>query len=467
MPHTPGSGKSGSMSGERHAGSGVLSEAEFDAGKNMKPDKAASVTRAATPTIEWGYPAEFVTQLSGAITAAQSHGHEGALFILSIDNLAMIISGYGHEICEQMMQQLEQEIANIIGANDHICRIQRDQFGIILHRLQDMESRYLAERIVSHIRQFGQASQGGTLHVMGTIAAVQFPKQASTAQYALDYSYVAMRDGSPDHTVRLYHISDDRSAYSRQEMGLANYLSKAIVENRLKMAYQPIIHAKTGDISHYEALLRLYSDDGKITSAGALIPIAERMGLIDIIDDMTLKLVVDELRRDPHVKMAFNVSNITTRSSAWLEHFIHAVQETPDIGPRMIVEITETAAQRDLRQTAFFVAEIQAQGAQVALDDFGSGYTSFRQLKTLSVDMVKIDGTFVRDIIDNHDNRLFVKTLLSFTNAFGLKSVAEYVENGEIAKMLIELGVEYLQGYYFGRPENHRSWLKTGEYGSE
>lgn len=431
--------------------------------KAKKPDMTSSYA------LQWklGYPADFIARLSDAITQAQTKKQSGALFILSIDNLAMIISGYGHEVCEQMMTQIEHEVADIIGSEDVIQRIQRDQFGIILHQLKDSEARYLAERIVSHIRQYGQLSPNGTLHVMGTIASVSFPDQAKTAEEALDYSFIAMRDGSPENTVHLFNINDDRSAFSRQEMGLANYLSKAIIEKRLKMAYQPIIQAKTGEISHYEALLRLYSDDGKITSAGALIPIAERMGLIDIIDETTLQLVVEELRRDPNVNMAFNVSNITTRSSHWLERFTEAVQETPSIGPRMIVEITETAAQRDLRQTAFFIAEIQALGAQVALDDFGSGYTSFRQLKTLSVDMVKIDGAFVRDIVDNYDNRLFVKTLLEFTNAFGLKSVAEYVENGEIAKMLMELGVEYLQGYYFGRPENHRSWLKNGEYERE
>ncbi len=112
------------------------------------------------------------------------------------------------------------------------------------------------------------------------------------------------------------------------------------------------------------------------------------------------------------------------------------------------------------------MASLQAQGCQVALDDFGSGYTSFRQLKALSVDMVKIDGAFVKDLVDNADNRFFVKTLLDFTRGFGLKSVAECVENGEIAKMLMELGVDYLQGYYFGKPMNYRKWLKEGENGN-
>jgi EAL domain-containing protein (putative c-di-GMP-specific phosphodiesterase class I) len=107
---------------------------------------------------------------------------------------------------------------------------------------------------------------------------------------------------------------------------------------------------------------------------------------------------------------------------------------------------------------------LQAMGCLVALDDFGSGYTSFRQLKAISVDMVKIDGAFVKDIAQSADNQFFVKTLMQFAQGFGLQTVAEFVENGEIAKILMEMGVDYLQGYYLGKPENHRRWLNEGEY---
>jgi diguanylate cyclase (GGDEF)-like protein len=416
---------------------------------------------------QMGYPTEFAAALQQGIEESSRSGTPGALMLFSIDNLSMIMSGYGHTICEATLRQIERDIIDMIGSEDQIYRIQRDQYGIILSRANIDEITYLAGRITSHIRQFGSANPNSSLHVTCSVVSVCFPEQASTMQDVLDHCFIAMQERVSEYAVRSFDTYADRAAYSRQEMGLANYLHKAMQEKRLKLAFQPIIHAKTGQISHYEALLRLCGHDGTISSAGALIPIAERMGLIDTIDEYVLRLVVEELRRDPNVQMAFNISNLTTRNSDWLEVFSNLIEETPAIAPRLIVEITETAAQRDLRQTAFFVAQIQSFGALVALDDFGSGYTSFRQLKALSVDMVKIDGAFVKDLVDNADNRFFVKTLLDFTNAFGLKSVAEFVENGEIAKMLMELGVEYLQGYYFGRPENHRSWLKDGEYEGE
>ncbi len=417
---------------------------------------------------DFGYPPRFIHALDHAIKLARSGQHDGALLVFHLDNLAMILSGYGHAVCESIMAQIQHDISAIVGTTDVVARLQRDEIGIILGQTSAQETSQLAERIESHVRRMGNDSVHGSLHIVCSTGVVMFPMQAITAQEALDKLFISrhVRSARSSHDAGLLDTQHNADI-SRHEMGLAHYLSKAIEENRLRLAFQPIVCAKTGTIGHYEALLRMISDDGKISSAGALIPIAERMGMIDIIDDKVLRMVVEELRRAPNVHLALNVSNMTTQNPKWLKLFGDLMNETPDIAPRLIVEITETAAQRDLRQTALFVADVQSHGAMVALDDFGSGYTSFRQLKSLSVDIVKIDGAFVRDLVDNADNRFFVKTLLEFTNGFGLKSVAEFVETGEVAKMLMELGVHYLQGYYLGRPETRRAWLSGGEYSKD
>ncbi|MGE0754287.1 MAG: EAL domain-containing protein, partial [Alphaproteobacteria bacterium] len=293
--------------------------------------------------------------------------------------------------------------------------------------------------------------------------SVNFPLETASACDALDKAYAAV-NSLQSIPCRTYEMTKAEADVSRQQMGLANYLLKAYKEDRLRLAYQPVIESKTGKTAHYEALLRLISHTGKISSAGALIPVAEKMGLIDIIDTMVMEKVIQELRNSPNVTLALNVSNETTENSTWLEKAAALLKETPEIAPRLIVELTETAIHRDLRRTAYFVASLQSMGCQVALDDFGSGYTSFRQLKALSVDMVKIDGIFIKDIAHSADNQFFVKTLLDFAQGFGLKTVAEFVENGEITKILMELGVDYMQGYYFGKPENCRVWLNDGEY---
>lgn len=410
------------------------------------------------------YPGAFMMKLESVITALKASGSEGSLMLVSIDNLAMMVSGHGFERSENLMVDIQSVIRAQLTENDYVERIQRDQFGIIIAESSEEQARYLSERCAAALNEISFASKESALHIMSSFISVALPAEGADAQEAMDQAFIGLHDTAAGSIFHSYHQDEQLAMNARQQMGLANHLNKAIKEDRLRMAYQPVICSKTGNISHYEALLRLFSKEGQISSAGALIPIAETMGMIDVIDHNTLKMVVEELRHSKDIVLAFNVSTVTTRNEEWLAHFRALLNETPEIAPRMVVEITETAIENDVARTQRFIESIQTYGAKVALDDFGSGYTSFRQLKQLSIDMVKIDGSFIKDLVENTDNQLFVRTLLDFSNSFGLTSVAEFVENGEIAKMLMELGVEYMQGYYFGRPENHRSWLDEGEY---
>ncbi|MDE3017124.1 MAG: EAL domain-containing protein [Pseudomonadota bacterium] len=413
------------------------------------------------------YPPDFVEMLDQRIQKVIREHTSGALILVSISNLAMIINAYGHDTSEIVMHDLIKTIEAMLSPDGNVQRLQRDQIGIILANSYSEDTAILAGRIHNVIQNFGRDNFAtAALYIIGAIGSVSFPQETASAQDALDKAYVAAGSLSraPHRTFEMTHAEADQC---RQQMGLANHLFKAYKERRLLMAYQPVIKSKTGEVIHYEALLRLIGQSGKISSAGALIPIAERMGMIDIIDTMVMERVIGELRHNPQVMLGFNVSNVTTENPVWLEAIGQQLKDSPEVASRLIVEITETAVHRDLRRTAFFVASLQAMGCQVALDDFGSGYTSFRQLKALSVDLVKIDGVFVKDIALNADNRFFVKTLLDFAQGFGLETVAEFVENGEAAKVLINMGVDYLQGYYFGKPGTHRPWLNEGEYKEE
>lgn len=413
------------------------------------------------------YPAEFVDLLEKSIQDVITSHTSGSLLIVSVANLAMIINAYGHDTSEIVIHDLSKMIESMLEQGEIVHRLQRDQLGIILTNCYPEDAQLIARRIHNTIQNFGRDSFAtAALYIISTIGIVSFPIETTSANDALDKAYVAVHSmqSSP---YRTYEMTRMEAGQCRQQMGLANYLYKAFKEKRLRLAYQPIIKSKTGETVHYEALLRLVNQTGKISSAGALIPIAEKMGLIDLIDTMVMEMVIEELRNDPNVTLAFNVSNLTTENPVWLDNIAHRLKDAPDVAARLIVEITETAVHRDLRRTAFFVASLQSLGVQIALDDFGSGYTSFRQLKALSVDMVKIDGVFIKDLAQSADNQFFVKTLLDFAQGFGLKTVAEFVENGEITKILMGMGVDYMQGYYFGKPINHRAWLNEGEYKSE
>lgn len=410
------------------------------------------------------YPSDFVNGLETTIQAVIRDHTAGALLLVSISNLSMIINAYGHDVSEIVVHDLTKIISAMLSDGDMVQRLQRDQLGVIITNSYPEDVVTLAERIHNAILNFGRDNfSTASLHIIDTIGSVCFPMETASAHDALDKAYAAVNSmQSQPH--RTFDMMRSEADSCRQQMGLANYMYNAYKEKRLRMAYQPIINSKTGQIDHYEALLRMVNQAGKISSAGALIPIAEKMGMITLIDTMVMELVIEELRQAPSLHLAFNVSNVTTENSAWLDHITRLLKDEPDIATRITVEITETAVHRDLRRAAYFVASLQSMGCLVALDDFGSGYTSFRQLKALSVDLVKIDGAFVKDIAQSADNQFFVRTLMDFAKGFGLQTVAEFVESGEIAKILMDMGVDYLQGYYLGRPENHRSWLNEGEY---
>ncbi len=407
-----------------------------------------------------GYPRDFVTSLQTTIDEHGS-GASAALILISLNNLPMIISGFGHQESEEAILKLTSTLKELLQtrqnseAECNIFRIQKDQLAIIIEDKRTLTFDNHVQDIGRHIQAFGYESSYGTIHILASIASVTLPESTVSASEIVNQAYVAVKNCGGIQSNDFEPVLSNASN-SRKEMNMVNYITKAIKDGQFCMAFQPIISSSNGEIAYYEALLRLMKDDGDLATAGPLIPIAERMGLIDIIDELVLEMIVEDLRNDPALHVSFNVSNLTANSTAWLNKFNQIAKEHPEIVSRMMVEITETAVHLDLRRTAYFVAAIQAQGAKVALDDFGSGYTSFRQLKTLSVDVVKIDGIFIRDLVTNHDNHLFIKTMLDFTNGFGLETVAEFVENGETAKMLMDLGVNYMQGYYFGFPEVRR-----------
>ena len=198
--------------------------------------------------------------------------------------------------------------------------------------------------------------------------------------------------------------------------------------------------------------------DGEVVAAGQFMSVVEELGLIRLVDRKVLELAVEELSNYPAANLAMNVSGMTAMDRTWLRNVVGMLRGHPEIASRLIVEITETAGIEDLDECVRFVATLRDLGCRVALDDFGAGYTSFRHLKTLAVDIVKIDGSFVRNICENSDNLLFVRTLLDLARNFDLETVAECVETEAEARLLADEGVKLLQSYAFGKPLLRRPW---------
>lgn len=246
-------------------------------------------------------------------------------------------------------------------------------------------------------------------------------------------------------------------------MAICAKVRAALRQDRLLFAFQPVVCAATGRIDYFECLLRMRNAAGTIVAGGDFIAPIEQLGLIGFIDDYVLEQTVRELADHPQITLGLNISSLTACEGAWLQSLISLVRHRPALARRLVVEITETAALNDLEESARFVDTLHRAGCRVALDDFGAGHTSLRHLQLLSVDAVKIDGSFVQNLADSPKKRGLLRNMLDLIDGFGFATVAEGVENAEDAALVRAEGIGYLQGYHLGPPTIERAWLGTAE----
>jgi len=402
----------------------------------------------------------FLDTLSTAFKSSASNNDSYILMLVSIDNLPMVITWQGEETANEVMNDIHVRLEDILPANSYFYRINADQYGIIIKNPAVKEMEELVNRINYMVNIYHNPNMEDAVHLRLSIGSVYFPVGVESEFDAINKAYLALTTvkGKDSEFYCDFEEAKRQHTDSQNEMSQLHHLQDAFHEDRLVLAYQPIVRTNDGVVEYYECLLRISDGNGNFDSAGRFIPIAEKMGTVDVIDEFVLKSVVAELEKNTEIQLCLNISNLTTSNDTWLKMCSDVLNNT-DVSNRISVEITETAAQKDLRKTAYFTAAMQSLGCKVALDDFGVGYTSFRQLRSLSVDTVKIDGSYILGLEENSENLIFIKSLVDFNKSYGLKTVAECVESGDVAKKLMELGVDYLQGYYFGVPATQKPWL--------
>ena len=254
------------------------------------------------------------------------------------------------------------------------------------------------------------------------------------------------------------HPVEDQSPKDRRGAAVEAAVREAVYQDRLLFAFQPVVCAVTGKVDYFECLLRMRDGQGNIVAAAEFIPTIEELGLIGLIDRYVVKKTVRELAADPEVRLGLNVSGLTVGDRGWLRSLVSLLRRRSDLAPRLVVEITETAALTDIAESARFVDTLRRAGCRVALDDFGAGHTSLRHLQILPVEIIKIDGSLIRQLTSRSQNRVFLRHLLRLAKSFGLTTVAECVEVAEEAAMLRADGIGYLQGHLVGRPTIERTW---------
>jgi len=233
----------------------------------------------------------------------------------------------------------------------------------------------------------------------------------------------------------------------------------ALRQNRLLFAFQPVVCAMTGKVDYFECLLRMRDIGGGMVSGGHFITAIEQLGLIAFIDDYVFEQTLQELADHPGVKLGLNVSSLTACEGSWLHTVTALLRRRSDLAHRLVVEITETAALADISASARFVDALRDIGCRVALDDYGVGHTSPRQLQAMAVDTVKVDRSYIQNLADSRHKQALLYEMLGSINVFGCATVAEGVENAGDAAAARAAGFGYLQGYHVAPPTIERAWL--------
>ncbi|OUS11644.1 hypothetical protein A9Q97_07140 [Rhodospirillales bacterium 47_12_T64] len=399
--------------------------------------------------------------LDFALEQAIRYNNEGAFLAVGVDHLGMINTAYGFEAGDAILVEIGQRLDTSIRGADIVGRLGGDRFGVIMSVATEDEADAIADRILQAVRETPFEINNERIYVTVSVGFVFFPEQTKTSFDAFAKAESALLDAKSNgrDCAKPYKLTTEQCENYRTSMVIGEEVKQALKEDRIALAYQPIVDAQSNELVLVEALLRMYNRDGEIVPAGMFIPVVEQLGMMRVIDRRVLELALEDLVRYPHITMALNISGLTASDRSWLRALTSRVKNRPDLAERLIVEITETAALHDLEESARFVSAVRQLGCKVAIDDFGAGYTTFRHLKTLTVDIIKIDGSFIAGILDNEENQIFVRNLLGLAKALNHTTIAEFVETAEEAEFLAKEGIDLLQGFHFGRPEISPDWI--------
>jgi diguanylate cyclase (GGDEF)-like protein len=402
----------------------------------------------------------FFDQLAQTIKKVENNRDKACFLIAHIDNLRIVNEAYGFDIADEVIREVAYRISRRLRDGDLVGRISGTKFGLLINNCSEQEMPATAERFLDALRDDLITTEAGPVHVtltMGGVALGDNAKDVRTAQVcALD----ALDRAKHHHRGTFRSFSAVPFALEERErtVKMADNVISALNDRRIQLAFQPVVEAQSGDVSFYEGLLRVDDADDEPIPAGLFVEFAEKLGLAGMLDHRILEMTLDVLFTYPEAKVSINVSPDVGMNRDWCTYLEARIGHCPDVARRLTVEITETAAIRHMQEAIDFVKKLQDLSCKVAIDDFGAGYTSFRNLQALQVDLVKIDGSFVQDIDTNSQNYAYVRMFAALAKELGLEVVAEWVESEAVAELLREMGVDYFQGYHFGKASLERPW---------
>ena len=411
--------------------------------------------------------AEFNRHLNNALESAKQEGQIHALLYLDLDQFKVINDTCGHQAGDELLSQLSLVLKERIRTNDVLARLGGDEFGLLLESCPLNQARQLAENIREAISGFRFVWHDKSFSIGVSIGISIITEHSRGVEELLSTADMACYTAKDLGRNRVHIYMDDDSELIRRqdEMQWALRVKDALEEDRFVLHCQKIIPINSGlnynnnANNYYEFLLRMNDGAGNIIMPGAFIPAAERYGIMSRVDRWVVNAVTEYLadqqtgKEDMQCVYFVNLSGASLSDSDFFSFIKEAISRHHLQPESLCFEITETAAIANLSNAVKFINEIRGLGCQFALDDFGAGLSSFSYLKEIPVDYLKIDGSFVRDMVHNPMNHAIVRAINEIGHVAGLRTIAEYVEDSSILEALRDIGVDLAQGYGVSKPQ--------------
>lgn len=404
---------------------------------------------------------EFERRLQRVIEANQSTPGEHAICYLDLDQFKIINDTCGHLAGDELLRQLSEILLSKVRKRDTLARLGGDEFGVLMEHCDIAHARRVTDSLRAIVEEFRFVWQDKKFSIGVSIGLVPISVEIGNVNEILsaaDAACYAAKDAGRNR-VHIYSVDDKQVSQHRGEMKWVAKINRALEEDLFVLYYQKIVPVEQSKEhgEHYELLIRMLGKDGDIIPPGAFLPAAERFGLSTKIDHWVVSSAFSWMEIHP-AKLkklelcTINLSGQTLGNDEFMEYLINKLDENLVDPNKICFEITETSAVANLANAIRFIKKIREKGCRFALDDFGSGVSSFGYLKNLPVDYLKIDGSFVRDIKTDRTDRAMVKSINEIGHIMGKKTIAEFVENDAILQELKKIGVDYAQGYGIAKP---------------
>ena len=403
---------------------------------------------------------EFERRLAKAVDTAEPGKLEHTLCYMDLDQFKVVNDTCGHIAGDELLRQFAAILRGRVRDPDTVARLGGDEFGILFERCNAEVAMRIAESLLTRVKEFRFAWQDYAFDIgvsIGLVSITSSEQSVTDIMSAADVACYTAKDNGRNR-VHVFRLDDDELKKRHGEMRWVSRLGKALEEDRFRLYCQKIesVADVTSGTLHYELLLRLLDEEGKLIPPLAFIPAAERYNLMSSIDRWVVRKAFETIKANAAMAsdwlFSINLSGQSLSDGDFLHFVVDAFDKT-GVSPKQICfEITETTAMVNLTRATQFISILKGMGCRFSLDDFGTGLSSFGYLKALDVDYLKIDGSFVRNIVSDPVNRAVVEAANQIGHAMGMQTVAEFVENGEIQGALRQIGVDYAQGYGISKP---------------